>query len=1624
MSGKKFRSQASSSRAAAGAFGSGSPSSFGGFSNAGADQEAPASSLSYVYEPPDLSQISHPQIVVTFKNLLKKDSTTKSRALEELQSHITGSESSNVHLDDGLLEAWSKVYPRTSIDSSRRVRQLAHGLQGYIVSTAGKRIARYISGTIGAWLAGLYENDKLVKKAAQESFEKAFPTKDKQQGIWTVYQSSILEFIVDATLQQTPLTLSDERTVRPDDAEAKYTRVVATALQEFSKILATASAEKLDQDSDSIKKLLQSRELWKFSYNDDAFVRRSLYELLQVCLSKDTDYMNWKIISTCVISKSLGITQRGSASTFSELLLALAKKSPQVWTTDYSAQNPARKQLLRYIKAGSEGAQPSYWSDLQRLLQSLPAEVLEIQGRDEAAMKSISSITQAFHKSIGNRDEARTNLLAAWTAYIKTGLWMSSQIPQDEKRLEFLQSYQFPILEQFIAAGQEQASWTIDDPNAPQVCVELFSALSRVVGKDVTSALWTKLAGLLKEQVLISEPEQSQRYRTSQDFICSQASRFFKLGHGVIAKTAGSEGQGFVAESIQDNTVSLIEASLRLLESRNGKPYGAAAVIDEALASIPSVFSKMEALDAFVVNTLPGLVMSPSADRLISILFSCRGRESFDNGLTKVIDTYYNALPDSRLLPPMSKVFSSITASDLNSNPTLKPLAMGILHRGVQGNRQSWLDIAAALKNKEFEPAILSAVVDLLIEMLSKDKSAMEVLRGLLLLSTESAEAVRSYVASPNGSKLISKLLYLTESPDDEVALLAESLKGEITNITGENDSLKPTLQVLEKNFLMVDDESLSVDSLVTIVQELLHQASANDEPQLVLNLLPPQGAWEAALKPFLEVSPKHSCSITSPLGGAVYILDPLRSPEALHILQRDREKFSLAFRIAYYVTKILYSIDMEHIPLPSLETIFVYLPLAIQLIDDELSVDGSTTILYLHTPEARATAGEIVSEARKLMNGWIKKSFTTETSREAEQRSFVSFWKKSVSKNEGSGPRAYRFAETFTRIVAERDALGPIPLADSALQAAIKSSGPSNPFILIAAVAGYRDSIIGTQTAGRLCNQLVADMTGLEDTDNTDALRKLSTLNSLLHGENNPAKSIPAQRLVFLVKHLIVCLQSGKFGPGPVAEILKVLTAILPLMKEIYGSHWSEVFDLLNTSWDKGDMSDEFLPVLHSSLRLFNCLRKLATNDGNEDLEDAWKEAQKTHTENMVKLLTQFDPSFHSDQPWNITTDLLSRELLAINTDAISDVGELFSSLTIESRGVQRATYGILHRVIPKLQETLSFDVALSKAAVNLPDELLYLLSEVPPIDQLKDTIIDEDAWLRARSYLLGWKVVFDHFASSSIPVQESYSSDIKKKECLNLLLDFAFDCLESPQGQLIDASKFDIRSFELDDAESLKKEMHWLLIHMYYLTLRYLPNLTRAWWVDCKKRLKTPVEAWTQKYISPLIIEDSLQNVSEWYLGQDWDGEEHALEVKVSAKAAEIIGSIEIDEESPHTSIAISLPPTYPLHQAIVTGRSRVAVDERKWKGWLLVIQGVILFSNGNLMDGLLAFRRNVQGALKGQGECPICCSIISANMQTPNKRCGTCKNNFHSDCLFRWFKSSNSSSCPLCRNSFLYS
>ena len=98
MSKKAYKLQASSARAASGAFGGAFGQGDGAFGSV-----AP-SRLSYVYEPPALTGIADPNVIVALKNLQKKDGTTKNKALEELQNYVGSLEKKGI--DEGILEAW------------------------------------------------------------------------------------------------------------------------------------------------------------------------------------------------------------------------------------------------------------------------------------------------------------------------------------------------------------------------------------------------------------------------------------------------------------------------------------------------------------------------------------------------------------------------------------------------------------------------------------------------------------------------------------------------------------------------------------------------------------------------------------------------------------------------------------------------------------------------------------------------------------------------------------------------------------------------------------------------------------------------------------------------------------------------------------------------------------------------------------------------------------------------------------------------------------------------------------------------------------------------------------------------------------------------------------------------------------------------------------------------------------------------------------------------------------------------------------------------------------------------------------------------------------------------------
>lgn len=221
-------------------------------------------------------------------------------------------------------------------------------------------------------------------------------------------------------------------------------------------------------------------------------------------------------------------------------------------------------------------------------------------------------------------------------------------------------------------------------------------------------------------------------------------------------------------------------------------------------------------------------------------------------------------------------------------------------------------------------------------------------------------------------------------------------------------------------------------------------------------------------------------------------------------------------------------------------------------------------------------------------------------------------------------------------------------------------------------------------------------------------------------------------------------------------------------------------------------------------------------------------------------------------------------------------------------------------------------------------------------------------------RSYLLSWLLVYDAFRGASFKVRGDYTENLKASDCLAPLMTFMFDVLGHSAARPLNLDKagFEpehIRSYDIQvaDGEPDERSMRWLLVHLFYLSLKYVPGLFKSWFRDCRSKQTTnAVESWMTKYFSPLVISESLDEVAEWAANQEPPEEdENELLVKVSRAAKEITAGYEVDEL--HASIAIRIPAQYPLEPVEVSGINRVAASESKWKSWIMITQGVINFS-----------------------------------------------------------------------------
>ncbi|EDV25005.1 uncharacterized protein TRIADDRAFT_25333, partial [Trichoplax adhaerens] len=140
----------------------------------------------------------------------------------------------------------------------------------------------------------------------------------------------------------------------------------------------------------------------------------------------------------------------------------------------------------------------------------------------------------------------------------------------------------------------------------------------------------------------------------------------------------------------------------------------------------------------------------------------------------------------------------------------------------------------------------------------------------------------------------------------------------------------------------------------------------------------------------------------------------------------------------------------------------------------------------------------------------------------------------------------------------------------------------------------------------------------------------------------------------------------------------------------------------------------------------------------------------------------------------------------------------------------------------------------------------------------------------------------------------------------------------------------------------------------------------------------------------------------------------------IRTRTSLNEVIATYTMGEVS--MELIVRLAANHPLRTVIVETGQRIGVPIGQWRNWILQMTTFLSNQNGTIIDSLALWKRNIDKKFEGLEECMICFSVIhSSNLALPKLTCKTCKKKFHSTCLYKWFNTSNQSTCPLCRSLF---
>ena len=545
--------------------------------------------------------------------------------------------------------------------------------------------------------------------------------------------------------------------------------------------LDSSTVDNLAKTKTLLNGFLTEKRTWMFASHADGFVRRSVYKLLVAAMGKSREDLDMQTISTNVLSSALHIDQHGSAFDYADALALVTKSCPEVWTTYYpgSGKRFAGRRLCQFLKKGSQGSVPEYWLHISVLLHHVPEQLFAALPKDETQENSSGDavslrfpILEAIHSGICSKDEPRANLLAAWTAYLEVSAKVKDLFINERVSHPYCSEYLLPIIQQYITPSQEWSEWTTPRSGQPELCVKAFLQMWRL-GEALTQEAWQTLSARVIEHMKASLPEQSKDFAKSQKAVADEGSRWYSLQAAVMRNETSQSVQALFLRSLSSELPAIVE----LLKIRNGKPYGAAMVLVAAVQLIPELITANPELKNVVIKfvgiNVPNLFMSPSASYFTTLLSLMK--QELD-----VRQVYHGCLKTVRDAPESeakNNIIESVLKSEhlsLADDDILLKIVDDHLQAALAGDDHDWQLIQAVLDNPAAPAPLVHHVLLALTDELATTDKVSPGLQFMKMLIQSSQRSLRLFSTFSAESQLLSKLLLLAASPNEDIAQNAQ----------------------------------------------------------------------------------------------------------------------------------------------------------------------------------------------------------------------------------------------------------------------------------------------------------------------------------------------------------------------------------------------------------------------------------------------------------------------------------------------------------------------------------------------------------------------------------------------------------------------------------------------------------------------------------------------------------------------------------------------------------------------------------------------------------------------------------------------------------------------------------